>query len=57
MNEITIGICEDTIEDLNLLIQHLKKIAADMKLRFNIRTFSSGKELLNKYTPDYDLIF
>lgn len=57
MNEITIGICEDTIEDLNLLIQHLKKIAADMKLQFNIRTFSSGKELLNKYTPDYDLIF
>lgn len=57
MKEITVGICEDTPADSNLLLQYLKRAANDLKLTFIIRTFESGREFLDKYSPDYDMIF
>lgn len=57
MKKITIGICEDNPADSGLLLDCLKKCALDLKLNIHTRTFRSGREFLDHYSPDFDMIF
>lgn len=57
MKEITVGICEDNPADCNLLLQYLKRVSYELHLSFVIHTYEFGNEFLNKYSPNYDLIF
>lgn len=57
MKEITVGICEDNPADCNLLLKYLNRVSHELNLSFIIHTYASGNEFLDKYSPDYDLIF
>lgn len=57
MKEITVGVCEDTPADCDLLLAHLKRAANDLNLSLIIRTFSSGRKFLENFHADFDLIF
>lgn len=57
MNEVLIGICEESASDTDLLVQYLKIIEVSLSMRFDIQTFSTGTELLNVYQPVYDILF
>lgn len=57
MNDILIGIYEESPSDIDLLVQYLRIIETSLGMHFNIRTFSQGTELLNAYDPVYDILF
>lgn len=57
MKKITVGICEDNPADSDLLLDCLKKSAFELKLNIHTQFFRSGKEFLDHYSPDFDMIF
>lgn len=57
MKTITVGICEDNLADSNLLLDYIKRCAFDLKLDIHTHTFRSGKEFLDLYSPDFDIVF
>lgn len=46
---INIAICDDNIEDLNVLKNAVGQILDDMNLEFSLATFASGAEFLEKF--------
>lgn len=57
MTNILIGICDDSENDTELLIQYLKIIETALAMHFEICTYSNGNDLLNVYHPVYDILF
>ena len=57
MKNLLIGICESSTTDLDLIIQYLKVAETCLSMNFEIRTYSTGKALLDSYGPVFDIIF
>lgn len=57
MDSLLIGICESSTNDTDLMIQYLKIAEACLSMKLEIRTFSTGKSLLDSYRPVFDILF
>lgn len=54
---IRIGIVEDDESNRDALLNHLARYDAEHGVQFDIRTFSDGRELIEGYRPQYDILF
>ncbi len=57
MDNLLIGICDNSEKERSLLMQYLTLAEATLCAHFEIKTFSTGVELLQKYRPIYNLLF
>lgn len=57
MKHLSIGICEETEVDTELLIQHLKIAETVFDMTFDIHIYTTGKKLLQSYCPVFDILF
>lgn len=57
MKNLFIGICEESGDDAELLVQHLKIAEVAFDMTFDIRIFRSGRDLLKSFSPSFDLLF
>ncbi len=53
---IRIAIVEDEERNRVLLTEHLRRYEQQHGLRFDITTFTDGREIIAKYRPDYDIV-
>lgn len=56
MDEIIIGICEDSEADKKELIGHLNAAGQELGIHMNIRAYSSGKDFLKHYSLAYQMV-
>ena len=54
---IRIGIVEDDESNRDALLNHLARYDAEHGVQFDIRTFADGRELIEGYRPQYDILF
>ncbi|NRG41089.1 response regulator transcription factor [Rathayibacter sp. VKM Ac-2835] len=54
---ISIAVVEDEDRSRELLVSHLERYQAESGLRFDVSTFSDGREILSRYKPVYDVVF
>jgi len=57
---INIAICDDTIEELEIISSYVSKNIKDLDISFKISSFSEGQDLLehiNLYKKNFDVIF
>lgn len=57
MKSLLIGICDSSATDTELMIQYLKIVETCLSMNFEIRTYSTGKSLLDSYCPVFDIFF
>lgn len=57
MKNLLIGICESSATDVDLMLQYLRIAESCLSLNFDIRTYSTGKSLMDSYCPVFDIIF
>ena len=57
MKSLLIGICDSSATDTELMIQYLKIAETCLSMNFEIRTYSTGKSLLDSYCPVFDIFF
>ena len=53
---IRIAIVEDEERNRVLLTEHLRRYEQQHGLRFDITTFTDGREIIAKYRPDFDIV-
>lgn len=56
MKNLLIGICNDSEETTELLVQHLRIAETAFGMSFDIRIFRTGKDLLYSYCPAFDIL-
>lgn len=57
MKSLLIGICDSSATDTELMIQYLKIAETCLSMNFEVRTYSTGKSLLDSYCPVFDIFF
>lgn len=57
MKNLLIGIYQKSDMDTELLIQYLKIAEVALDMTFEIRTYSTGEDLLHAYCPVFDILF
>lgn len=56
MRSLFIGVCNNSKNDCEQVLQYLRNIEALLKIPFEIRIFHTGTELLHSYRPAFDAV-
>ena len=57
MKHLLIGVCLESDDDTELLVQQLKIAEIALDIKITIRTYQTGKKLLYSFSPAFDMLF